>query len=83
MKILIAIFVLTFACSAYSDTINLMNGYTIFGKVGETPEAMKKPNHYMVSFSNGGWLLLPKKEVKQITINNRDQFEEAAARANG
>jgi hypothetical protein len=55
------------------DTIKLTNGYTIHGKV--VAEHPKAETHVRVSFSNGGWMLLPKQDVEAIAPDNTDQFE--------
>jgi len=59
--------------SLCADTIRLTNGYTIYGKVSEFSQ---QPDYYKVSFKNNGWLKLKKTEIKNIEVNDRDQFEE-------
>lgn len=77
MKSLVILFTLLFVIQPLSaDTIKLTNGYTIYGKVQEAPPNMRKPDHYQVTFSNGGWLLVKKSEVKEFRQDNKDQFEE-------
>jgi len=79
VKSLLILFALSFLIQPLSaDTIKLTNGYTIYGKVQEAPPNMRKPDHYQVTFSNGGWLLVKKSEVKELELNNKDQFEERA-----
>ena len=59
--------------SACADTIRLTNGYAIHGKV--VAEHPQSETHIRVEFSNGGWMLLSKPEVAEITPDNTDQFE--------
>jgi hypothetical protein len=60
----------------FGDTIKLTNGYTIHGKVVDLRAGHPKvETHVMVSFSNGGWMLLQKHNIEAIAPDNTDQFE--------
>jgi len=66
---------------AHSDTVLLDNGNTIHGKV--VHRHSKSETHVKLSFSNGGWMLVPKYDVARITPDNTDQFEDRNAGSGG
>ena len=78
MKFLLLLILFTISGpTIYADTINLTNGRIIYGKVSEPPTNLKQKDCYKVSFSNGGWLLIKKSDVKSVDINNKDHFDKS------
>jgi len=56
------------------DAIRLHTGYTIYGKATPHP---RLENRTLVTFSNGGHMVLKNSEIKQVLPNSssNDQFE--------
>lgn len=65
--------------SCFGDTILLKNGYSIDGmevvERGENEKFDVPEGKIRINFSNGGWMLIDKKDVESVERNNKDVFK--------